>query len=68
MNALSEIETNVLRMLAGGMTPAEIAFALDEPKERIEELIADVIDKFKTPDTTAAVTAAIKTGLIQIKL
>ena len=68
MTALTKTEADVLRMLAGGMTPSEIAFALESTQATIEKQIGDIITKLEVSDTDAALIAAIGAGLIPTEL
>ena len=68
MTALTETEADVLRMLAGGMMPSEIAFALESTQATIEKQIGDIITKLEVSDTDAALIAAIGAGLIPTEL
>ena len=68
MSNLTGIEIDVLRMIAGGMTPAGIAFALDMTRIDFDQRVADAIAKLKASNTDAAVAAAIDAGLIPTNL
>lgn len=68
MIGLTEVETHVIRMLSGGMTSAEIAFALDMPTDAVAQIADDVAAKLGVADRTEAITAALKTGLISTRL
>ena len=68
MTDLTGSETNLLRMIAGGMTSAEIAFALDTSEIAVASNIADILSKLKAQDIEAAVTAAVAAGLLSVVL
>ncbi len=55
-------------MLAGGLTVAEIAFALDMSIIVVDQVAAHVTAKLGTADIAEAVTKAIATGLISTEL
>lgn len=65
---LTEREQNVVRMLAGGLTAAEIAFALDTPIAVVDQVAAHVTAKLGATNIDKAVTKAIETGLISTEL
>lgn len=65
---LSPREKDVVRMLAGGLTAAEIAFALDTSIIVVDQVAAHVTAKLGAADIAEAVIKAIETGLISTKL
>lgn len=65
---LTQIEADTLRMMVGGMTDAEIAFALDASKDVIKTRIAGIFNKLAVTERSDAVTAAIRWGLVKVSL
>ncbi len=65
---LTPREKDVVRMLAGGLTVAGIAFALDMSIIVVDQVAAHVTAKLGTADIAEAVTKAIATGLISTEL
>jgi two-component system NarL family response regulator len=65
---LTPTETNVLRMIVGGMSNKEIAFALDVSENTIKSHIQNIFGKIGVSDRTSAATTAIKRGLVRVDL
>ena len=66
--ALTATEENVLRMIVGGMSNKEIAFALDNSENTIKTHIQNIFSKIGVSDRTSAATTAIKRGLVRVDL
>ena len=65
---LTPAEANVLRMIVGGMSNKEIAFALDITENTVKTHVKNIFDKIGVSDRTSATTLAIKRGLVRIDL
>lgn len=65
---LTPTESNVLRMIVGGMSNKEIAFALDNSENTIKTHIQNIFGKIGVSDRTSAATLAIKRGLVRIDI
>lgn len=65
---LTPAEQNVLRMIVGGMSNKEIAFALDVTENTVKTHNKNIFDKIGVSDRTSAATLAIKRGLVRIDL
>ena len=65
---LTPAESNVLRMIVGGMSNKEIAFALDVSENTIKSHIQNIFGKIGVSDRTSAATTAIKRGLVRVDL
>ncbi len=65
---LTPAETNVLRMIVGGMSNKEIGFALDVTENTIKTHVKNIFDKIGVSDRTSAATTAIKRGLVRVDL
>lgn len=65
---LTATETNVLRMVVGGMSNKEIAFALDNSENTIKTHVQNIFGKIGVSDRTSAAGVAIKRGLVRIDL
>ncbi len=63
---LTAAEANVLRMIVGGMSNKEIAFALDVTENTIKSHVQNIFGKLGISDRTSAATLAIKRGLVRI--
>ncbi len=63
---LTATESNVLRMIVGGMSNKEIAFALDVTENTIKSHVQNIFGKLGISDRTSAATLAIKRGLVRI--
>jgi DNA-binding NarL/FixJ family response regulator len=66
--SLTPAETNVLRMIVGGMSNKEIAFALDVTENTVKTHVKNIFDKIGVSDRTSAATMAIKRGLVRADL
>ncbi len=65
---LTPAESNVLRMIVGGMSNKEIAFALDVTENTTKTHVKNIFEKIGVSDRTSAATLAIKRGLVRIDL
>lgn len=65
---LTPAESNVLRMIVGGMSNKEIAFALDVTENTIKSHVQNIFGKIGVSDRTSAATTAIKRGLVRVDL
>lgn len=65
---LTRTESNVLRMIVGGMSNKEIAFAMDVSENTVKTHAKNIFDKLGVSDRTSAATTAIKRGLVRIDL
>ena len=65
---LTPAEANVLRMIVGGMSNKEIAFALDITENTVKTHVKNIFEKIGVSDRTSATTLAIKRGLVRIDL
>lgn len=65
---LTPAEQNVLRMIVGGMSNKEIAFALDVSENTVKTHVKNIFDKIGVSDRTSAATTAIKRGLVRVDL
>ena len=65
---LTPTETNVLRMIVGGMSNKEIAFAMDVSENTAKTHVKNIFDKIGVSDRTSAATTAIKRGLVRVDL
>jgi DNA-binding NarL/FixJ family response regulator len=65
---LTPSEQSVLRMIVGGMSNKEIAFALDITENTVKTHIKNIFEKIGVSDRTSAATMAIKRGLVRIDL
>lgn len=65
---LTPAESTVLRMIVGGMSNKEIAFALDVSENTVKTHAKNIFDKLDVSDRTSAATTAIKRGLVRIDL
>ncbi len=65
---LTDAETNVLRMVVGGMSNKEIAFALDKSENTVKTHVQNIFGKIGVSDRTSAATTAIKRGLVRVDL
>lgn len=65
---LTPAESNVLRMIVGGMSNKEIAFALDVSENTVKTHNKNIFEKLGISDRTSAATQAIKRGLVRIDL
>lgn len=65
---LTPTESNVLRMIVGGMSNKEIAFAMDLSENTVKTHIQNIFGKIGVSDRTSAATTAIKRGLVRVDL
>lgn len=65
---LTPTESNVLRMIVGGMSNKEIAFALDVSENTVKTHVQNIFGKIGVSDRTSAATTAIKRGLVRVDL
>jgi DNA-binding NarL/FixJ family response regulator len=65
---LTPAEANILRMIVGGMSNKEIAFALDISENTVKTHASNIYDKLGVSDRTSAATLAIKRGLVRADL
>lgn len=65
---LTPTEANVLRMIVGGMSNKEIAFALNVSENTVKSHVSNIFDKLGVSDRTTAATTAIKRGLVRVDL
>ena len=65
---LTATETNVLRMIVGGMSNKEIAYALDISENTVKTHVQNIFGKIGVSDRTSAATTAIKRGLVRTDL
>jgi DNA-binding NarL/FixJ family response regulator len=65
---LTSAESNILRMIVGGMSNKEIAFALDISENTVKTHASNIYDKLGVSDRTSAATLALKRGLVRTDL
>jgi DNA-binding NarL/FixJ family response regulator len=65
---LTATESNVLRMIVGGMSNKEIAFALDVTENTVKSHVQNIFGKIGVSDRTSAATTAIRRGLVRVDL
>lgn len=65
---LTPAESNILRMIVGGMSNKEIAFALDISENTVKTHTRNIFDKLGVSDRTSAATLAIRRGLVRADL
>lgn len=65
---LTPAESNVLRMIVGGMSNKEIAFALDISENTVKTHVSNIFGKIGVSDRTSAAGVAIKRGLVRVDL
>jgi DNA-binding NarL/FixJ family response regulator len=61
---LTERETEVLRLMAGGLTNREIAAALETAEGTVKNQVSSILGKLGVRDRTLAVLRAIEAGLV----
>ena len=66
VEALSDREIEVLRLMAKGLTNAEIGAQIHLSEGTIRNYISTILDKLQVKDRTQAVVAAIRYGLIHV--
>ena len=64
---LTQRETDVLKLLAQGMRNKEIGANLGITEETAHGYIKSIFSKLKVQDRTAAVTVALRRGIIHLK-
>lgn len=65
---LTPAEGSVLRMIVGGMSNKEIAFALDVSENTVKTHVKNIFGKLGVSDRTSAATTAIRRGLVRVDL
>ena len=65
---LTPTEANILRMIVGGMSNKEIAFALDVSENTVKSHNQNIFAKIGVSDRTSAATTAIRRGLVRVDL
>jgi DNA-binding NarL/FixJ family response regulator len=65
---LTPTEATVLRMIVGGMSNKEIAFALDVSENTVKTHNQNIFGKIGVSDRTSAATTAIRRGLVRVDL
>jgi DNA-binding NarL/FixJ family response regulator len=65
---LTTTEETVLRLIVGGMSNKEIAFALDITENTVKSHVQNLFGKIGVSDRTSAATLAIKRGLVRVDL
>ncbi len=68
MSDLTPTESDILRMIVGGMSNKEIAFALDIIENTVKTYVKNIFEKIGVSDRTAAAALAIKRGLVRIDI
>jgi DNA-binding NarL/FixJ family response regulator len=62
--ALTERETEVIRLMAGGYSNKEIARALDLSEGTVKNHVSNILSKFGVRDRTRAVLKALEQGVV----
>ena len=65
---LTPTESTILRMIVGGMSNKEIAFALDISENTVKSHNQNIFAKIGVSDRTSAATTAIRRGLVRVDL
>ena len=65
---LTPTERDVLRMIVGGMSNNEIAYALDVSESTLARGLKTLFDKIGVSDRASAATKAIKREIVRIDL
>jgi len=65
---LTPTESTILRMIVGGMSNKEIAFALDISENTVKTHNQNIFAKIGVSDRTSAATTAIRRGLVRVDL
>lgn len=68
MAGLTPPEIDVLRMMVGGMSNKEIAFAIDVSEDTVNIHVENILAKIGALDRASAATIAIQQGLVRIDL
>ena len=63
---LTNSEGEVLRMIVGGLSNKEIAFALDVSDNTVKTHVKHIFEKLQVNDRTSASVVAIKRGLVRV--
>jgi len=66
IGALSEREIEVLELMADGLRNKEIANKLFITEKTVKAHVGSILSKLNVPDRTAAVTTALKMGIIEL--
>ncbi|HLF29126.1 MAG TPA: response regulator transcription factor [Anaerolineae bacterium] len=64
--ALTERETDVLRLLAGGQSNKEIAHTLGIAEKTVKTHVSNILSKLNMPSRTQAALYAVRIGLVSI--
>lgn len=65
---LTPTEMNIIRMVVGGMSNKEIAFALEISENTVKTHLRNIFAKLGVSDRVTAVTTAIRRGLVRVNL
>ncbi len=68
MEELTTSEEKVLRMIVGGMSNREIAFALDVSDNALKTYLRSIFEKLTVSDRKEATKIAIERGLVRVKM
>ncbi len=68
MEELTTSEEKVLRMIVGGMSNREIAFALDISDNALKTYLRSILEKLTASDRKEATKIAIERGLVRVKM
>ncbi len=68
MEELTTSEEKVLRMIVGGMSNREIAFALDISDNAVKTYLRCIFEKLTVSDRREATKIAIERGLVRVKM
>ena len=63
---LTSAEKGVLRMMVGGLSNREIAFALDVSENNVKTQVKHIFEKMQVADRTSATVAAIRRGHVRL--
>lgn len=64
LSGLTEREANVLRLVADGLSTAEVAIELSYSERTIKNVVRDVVTRFRLRNRSHAVAFALREGLI----
>ena len=68
LDAISNMSVmQVVELIATGMRNKEIAGVLNISEETVQAHVKNILAKLKVPDRTAAVTKALRRGMIHIR-